>query len=179
MGIAFIIFVFFLLIAYFFLSRTASPVPYFPSNQKDMNAIVDYLKLRNNHTVIDMGAGDGAVIFAAADYAQRHSLNTRLIAAEINPTLLGILYLRRLLHPYRAHISIMYADMFHYPFSKIATTKTVTVFYYISPWLLQQAYGHITHELPKARIVSYFYPLPHKKPSKQTKGVHQLFVYSA
>ena len=177
MGIVFIVFVLFLLVAYFFLSRTASPVPYFPSNQRDMERIVDYLELRNHHTIIDMSAGDGAVIFAAADWAQQKKLTLHLIAAEINPILLAVLYLRHLLHPYRAHISIMYADMFHYPFSKVVYTKTVTAFYYISPWLLKKAYSHIKHELPHAHIVSYFYPLPNKKPTKHTEGVHQLFAY--
>ena len=49
--------------------------------------------------MIDLGAGDGIVIFKAASQAFQKRLNTKFIAVEINPVLILILYLRRLFHP--------------------------------------------------------------------------------
>lgn len=54
-----------------FSSPRLSPIPYFPSNNKDMDLIVKALGLKNNQTVIDLGAGDGVVILEAAKKASK------------------------------------------------------------------------------------------------------------
>ncbi len=170
-----------LLVSYFFLSRRASPIPYFPSNRRDIPLIINALQLRNNLVVMDLGAGVGTVIMAAATAALKKNLNTQFIALEINPILLAILHLRRLVHPNKARMRIVAGDMFRFPFKTLLPTPgvfAVTAFYYISPWLLHQAHTHLVAELPRAHVVSYFYPLPHSKPTRIRRGIHQIFVYT-
>ena len=92
--IFFVIFV--IVIIFLFSSKALSPIPYFPSNKHDLPLIIKALNLKNNQTVIDLGAGDGIVIFEAAKIAYKRKLNTRFVAVEINPVLILVLHLRRL-----------------------------------------------------------------------------------
>lgn len=161
----------------YFVSPRFSPIPYFPSNKKDIPLIVKSLKLKNNQTVYDLGAGGGAVIFAAARTAFERNLNTKFIAVEINPFL--ILYLKgaALFHPDRNNISVIYGDIFkmHYPDS-----KNLTFFTYISPWYMETVFENISRHISSFHFVSYFYALPEKlqlKPEKTVAGVHSIFEY--
>ena len=99
---ALIIFLVFLL--YIFVSRKRSPVPYFPTNKKDIPLIIKALNLKLNHTVVDLGAGDGVVIFKAAEETYKRGFGTKFYAVEINPILILILYLKKLFHENRKNI---------------------------------------------------------------------------
>ena len=95
--IAFIIFI--IIIIFIFSSKKFSPIPYFPSQPVDLPLIIKALNLKSNQTVFDLGAGDGIIIFKAAQQAYKQKLNTQFVAVEINPVLILILHLRRLFHP--------------------------------------------------------------------------------
>ena len=159
-----------------FTSRSISPIPYFPSNKKDIPGIVKMLKLQNDQIIYDLGAGDGIVIFAAATAAKHKKLNTQFIAVEINPVLLAILWTRRLLHPNRINIRIVHADIFSLRYALHATRYTI--FAYISPWYLEKVFKNCKFQMRKFRFVSYFYPIPNLKPSRTIKGVHNTYIYN-
>ncbi len=89
-----VLFISVFIISYIFVSRKHSPVPYFPTNKKDVPLIIKALNLKLNHTVIDLGAGDGLVIFKAADEAYERGFDTKFYAVEINPILILILYIK-------------------------------------------------------------------------------------
>lgn len=110
--IGLILFIFVVLILFSF--PCFSPIPYYPSNKKDLPFIIKAVNLKNDQVIIDLGAGDGVVIFAAASNAISlpKKLNTQFIAVEINPVLIFIMHLRRLFHPNRKNIKIVWADMF-------------------------------------------------------------------
>lgn len=59
----------------YFILPSLSPIPFFPTNKKDIPLIVDILLVEspNLDTVIDLGAGVGTVIFAAAKATCRRS----------------------------------------------------------------------------------------------------------
>ena len=163
-----------------------SPIPYFPSNKKDMHLILNALNLRNNQTIIDLGAGDGIVVFDAARLALQKGLNTKFIALEINPILIIILHIRRLFNPNKKSVKIVMGDMFTYQFSSLIAPSTtlrvnnrqslITLYLYISPWLIDKALKNVSAQFPKAEYVSYFYPIKKLKEKKKIKGFH--FVYS-
>ncbi len=88
-----------LAIIFIFASPKLSPIPYFPSNHYDLPLIIKALNLQNNQTIIDLGAGDGIVIFKAAEEALNKNLKTKFIAIDINPILVFIMNIRRLFHP--------------------------------------------------------------------------------
>ncbi|MBI4973174.1 class I SAM-dependent methyltransferase [Candidatus Roizmanbacteria bacterium] len=176
-----------------------SPIPYFPSNMKDKENILKALSLKNDLTIIDLGAGDGVVVFEAANESWKKKLNTKFVALEINPVLIGILWVKWLLHPNRKNIKIVWGDMFKVDYlslraqakqsrTKIATSSgsaetprndTQTIFYlYISPWLIEKVISRIQKQLPNSYFVSYFYPIKSlKKKEKMLKGVHNTYSY--
>jgi len=167
-----------------FSSPKFSPIPYFPSNQKDMPLIIETLELRNNQIVIDFGAGDGAVVVAGATSAFTHHLNTQFIAVEINPYLLGILQIRRFFHPNRKNIHIVRFNMFKDPIDSLITLcsskkekKIVTSYFYISPRYLVPMKERLQKVLPKSTIVSYFYSISDMKAEKEKHGIHAVYRY--
>ncbi len=182
---------------YFFVSRNRSPIPYFPSNKKDIKGIVQSLQLSNDQVVYDLGAGDGVVIFSAASVAKQKKYNTKFIAVEINPVLIGIMHLRRLLHPNRKNIQIVCADIFsmrytlYLPAGRRGDIR-YTMFAYISPWYLERVFANcksqISPDSSKSRIptsrrenfkfISYFYPVPKLKSSRTIKGAHNTYIYN-
>lgn len=162
-------------IGYAFLSRRASPIPYFPSNRKDINRIVKMLHLKNDQVIYDLGAGDGIVIFSAARVAQQKKLNTRFVAVEINPVLLAVLWLRRLFHSNRSRIDIIYEDIFTMNFEDGA--KHQTFFAYISPWYLERVIENCKRQMRSFSFISYFYPLTNHEANARIAGVHTVYQY--
>jgi len=167
-----------------FSSKTLSPIPYFPSQPIDMPLIVKALNLKNNQTVIDLGAGDGIVIFKAAQQSYKQKLNTKFVAVEINLILILIIHLRRLFHPNKKNIKIVYGDIFkmnfsHYTQCTDAKFCVSTTFYlYISPWFLEKTIKNCRLKIKNFNIVSYMYPIKSlKQNEKIIKGKNKIFIY--
>lgn len=163
-----------------------SPIPYFPSNKKDLPLIIKSFNLKKNQTIIDLGAGDGMVIFKAAKEAIRKKLNTKFIAIEINPVLLCILYFRRLLEPNRKNIKIVYGDIFTFDYhnfmygSVVTDPYNITFYLYISPWHLEKTVNNVKHQFKQFSIVSYIYPVKSlsKKERKIKGNIHTIYMYN-
>lgn len=152
--IFFVIFV--IVIIFLFSSKALSPIPYFPSNKHDLPLIIKALNLKNNQTVIDLGAGDGIVIFEAAKIAYKRKLNTIFIAVEINIVLILIMYIRRLFHPNRKNIKIILGDIFNITMKQF---NNLTIYLYISPWYIEQAISNFKLQISNFSVVSYMYPI--------------------
>lgn len=177
--IAFLVAVLFIIIALFSFPKF-SPIPYFPTNKKDLKLIVKALDLKSNQVVYDLGAGDGVVIFEAAKEALKRKLNTRFIAVEINPVLLCILYTRWLFHPNRSNIKIAYGNMFNMNFNELLTFNFsfFTFYMYISPWHLEKTANNIKRQLRHFNVVSYMYSIRSLQ-SKEIiiEGKNKIFMY--
>jgi SAM-dependent methyltransferase len=173
-----------LTVIFLFSSPTLSPIPYFPSNKKDLPKIIKALDLKNNQTVFDLGAGDGIIIFQAAKEAWKRKLNTRFIAVEINPILILILLLRRLFHPNRKNIKIVCDDIFktNFPQSTMKQWNNVTIYLYISPWYLEKTLSNIKNQSAgwrtKFSVISYMYQVQSLKQEKIIHGKNKIFVYN-
>jgi len=134
--------------------------------------------LVNGQTVVDLGAGDGLVIFEAAAEARKRKLSTQFMAVEINPILILILHLRRLLHPNRKNIKVVYGNILSENFKfKILNSKIITIYLYISPWFMEKVYKKLMRDLKTFHLVSYFYPLKSKGATKTIKGKNKVFIY--
>lgn len=176
-------------IIFLFSSKKFSPIPYFPSQPVDIPLIIKTLNLKNNQTVIDLGAGDGIVIFKAATESFQKKLNTKFVAVEINPVLILILHLRRLFHPNRRNIKIICDDIFTFSLSSPRRQGSRLdsplqgndfVFYlYISPWFFEKTISNIKGQVSKFSVVSYMYPLKSlKKNEKVVQGKNMIFIYT-
>ncbi len=168
-----VIIAFFIVVALFAFPRF-SPIPYFPSNFSDKDLILKALDLKNNQTVIDLGAGDGWVIFDAANEAKRRRLNVKFIAVEINPILVLILHFKRFFNHNKKSVNILREDMFKLN----VKNKYSTIYLYISPWLLEKTLKIIKNNFPQYRIVSYMYPIKSLKENKIIKGKNNIYIYS-
>ena len=158
-----------------------SPIPYFPSNGKDMDLIIDALELKNDQTVIDLGAGDGAVIFAAAGEAYKRKLKTQFVAVDINPALILIMYIKWFFHPNRRNIKIIRDNIFSIDVKKLTTRSTlVTIYLYISPWYLEMVIKNLKFQIKNFSVISYMYPIKSlKKTEKTIRGLkHDIFRYN-
>jgi 16S rRNA A1518/A1519 N6-dimethyltransferase RsmA/KsgA/DIM1 with predicted DNA glycosylase/AP lyase activity len=173
----------FLIVILFFSSQTLSPIPYFPSNKKDLPLIIKALNLKNNQLVFDLGAGDGIVIFKAAKKAFEKKLNTKFFAVEINPVLILIMIIRRLFHPNKKNIKIIRADIFTINFKKLVTKpvtrnpQPVTFYLYISPWYLEKVIKNLKLKIKNFALVSYFYSVPKMRAKKVFEGKNKIFIY--
>lgn len=179
MGIALTILgVFILYVIIIFAFPRFSPIPYFPSNKKDLHIILQALNVRDNQTIIDLGAGDGIIIFEAARQAFLEKFTTQFYAVEINPILLLVLHIRRLLHPNRANIHIIKRDMFTMSYKDILK-GSVTFYLYISPWFIEKTVTNIIKQASQFDLVSYFYRvscLPRHTETRK-EGIHSLYTY--
>ena len=175
----FILLVILIIIIFLFSSPKLSPIPYFPSQPTDIPIIVKALNLKNNQTVIDLGAGDGIVIFKAADYAFRDKLNTKFVAVEINPILILILNLRRLFHPNKKNIKIIRDDIFTMNYSHLTINNyQLTIYLYISPWFLEKTIKNFKLKIENFSVVSYMYPVKSLKSKKKViQGKNKIFIY--
>jgi len=153
-----------------------------------MPLIIKALNLKNNQTVIDLGAGDGIVIFKAAKSSCQKKLNTKFIAVEINPVLILIMNIRRLFHPNKKNIKIIHADIFTMDFNSLTLqpVNSFTIYLYISPWFLEKTMSNIK-DLPAGRqgqrskfsVVSYMYSIKSLKNKEKTiQGKNKIFVYN-
>ncbi len=166
----------FILIISFFIFPQLSIIPYYPTNPKDLKQISSILDIKNNQSIIDLGAGDGMVVFSLASYAYIHKLSTKFVAIEINPVLVLILQIRRFFHPNKKNIKIMKADIFKLDYSNWKSTNPV-FYIYISPWLIKKLIKKIQQGVKNFTLVSYMYEAKQHKPKKITKGIHKTYLY--
>lgn len=160
-----------------------SPIPYFPTNRKDLKFILTALDLKSSSVTIDLGAGDGLVIFEAARIAYKKNFRTQFIAVEINPILILIMNIRKLFHPNKKNIRIVNANMFYLTYKKIISKKDkyITIFIYISPWFIEKTLNNIKNQLSNFNVVSYMYPVKIEKlrnaEKKITGNIHDVYIY--
>jgi hypothetical protein len=165
-----------------FIFPNLSPIPYLPTNKRDIPVIIQSLNLQNDQIIFDLGAGDGVVIFKAALHAKKHGLNTKFIALEINPLLVFIMHLKGLFHPNRGNISIKMSDMFkHNYIEDIPHDDTKVTFYlYLSPWYIEKMINIIKSLDIPVKIISYFYPIHSLKAFEkrlEVNTVHKVYRY--
>lgn len=154
-----------LIILIFFSSPSLSPIPYYPTNKNDLPLILKNLKLINNQVFVDLGAGDGRVIFEAAKEAKRKNLKTKFFAVEKNPFLVFLLFLKRLFHPNKSNIKIVSQDIFSLNL-KISPSSFLVFYLYGSPRFLEKLAKHLQKKFSSFTLISYLYPLKTIKPKK-------------
>ena len=113
-----------------------------------MNRITNALNLKPGSVLYDLGAGDGKIVFRMA------SPTVKAVAIESNPYLVILMHCRRLFHPHKQQITIIWQDLFQ------ADLKTATdIYLFVGPFLINQIVNNILtkpHQKLK-KIVSYRY----------------------
>ena len=166
------------LIIYYSVAKHLNPVPYFPTNSKDLTKIIKAINLTNDQTVIDFGAGTGKIIFETAKIANEKGLNTQFVAIDINFILVLIMLLQRIFHRNKNNIKIVCSDIFKYKLQQIIRQKSmVTIYIYFAPWI-NKSVGSLIARLPRPiKVVSYYYPINNLPLKRKINGEHDIFVY--
>lgn len=183
--IAVLLFIFlglFVVFVLFFVSRRFSPIPYFPSNGRDIPIILKLLALKDRQILYDLGAGDGAAILAAALARQSPAKASRFVAVEINPILIGIIKLRTFFHPNKQNITTVKANIFTFDIPR-SPGHTPLFFMYISPWYMEKTIVNLLRQFRSIELVTYFYAAPRSKRyalilRKHRKNIHSTYRYT-
>lgn len=142
-----------LLIAGFFLFLCLSFMtggPFVPSSKRAVEAMIKLADLQTNQTVIDLGSGDGRVLFAAA------KAGVNAIGIEINPYLVLYTRIRALLGPYRGRITVLWRNLW-----KADLSSADVVFVYLIPWRMEDLAEKLEDELkPGALVISNSFIFP-------------------
>ncbi|MEK9179748.1 MAG: class I SAM-dependent methyltransferase [Patescibacteria group bacterium] len=153
-------------VLYFFLSKSFSPIPYFPTNVIDIPVIEKELEIKDGDIVYDLGAGTGEVIFKLAEKS-----NAQFYAVEINPVLITILWIKWLIHSNRKNIHIVGKSLFDLDFSN--ATK---IYLFTGPYVMNRILQLVAKVKPEnlQKIISYRYDfgeLPNYLESKYYRTV--------
>lgn len=168
-----------ILALFVFSNKKISPIPYYPTNSSDIPLVLKLFNLKNNQIIIDLGAGDGKIIFKTADLAYKKNLNTKFFAVEINPLLILIMHFKVFFHPNKKNIKIIFSDMFKLNLKKIfaENQSQITFYIYISPWYMKSILKNLKKQLKRFTIISYFYPVLKLRPKKVLSGKNKIYLY--
>lgn len=142
-----------LAIAGFFLFLCLSFVtggPFVPSSRQSVEAMIILAKLSPGQTIIDLGSGDGRVLFAAA------KSGANAIGFEINPYLVWYARLRAFLGSYKGKITVFWKNLWTADLS-----KADVVFVYLIPWRMEDLAEKLEDELKPGTLVisnSFIFP---------------------
>ncbi len=148
-----------------FLITAFTGAPYVPSKKVDLKtAFTELYPLSKKDTLIDFGAGDGAVLKAAADYG------AKTIGIELNPILALIAKLR-------THAQIVCMSYYHYHFPP----ETTVVYLFGDSRDIKKMYTKIEKEAKRLNkaiyLISLGFPVPGQKIKKQ-RGAYYLYQIS-
>lgn len=165
-------------IVFFVFSSAYSSIPFLPTNSRDLSTVIKKLNLKKEQVVIDLGAGTGTVIFAAATEAHKKGLNTEFVAIDINFLLVIFMWIRTWFHPHRKHITVMQGDLFKMDYERMIEPYRNIMFYmYVSP-MVTDTFAQLIKDTKRASsLLSYRYPVKRMKPVETTGGEHKLYSY--
>lgn len=136
--------------------------PYLPTHKAQIGLAIKLLNLKKGELLIDLGAGDGRLLAAAA---QR---GWRVRGYELNPLLSAWCWVR--LRRFGDRGRIVWADFFLAKWP--ADTRGLYIFG--TERVMRRLSGKLKTAPRPLRVVSYGFALPGHKPIKQTGG---FFVY--
>ena len=142
--LGFALFLFFLTIAF------VTGAPFVPSTKATAETMIRLANLKPGMKIYDLGAGDGRLLFLAA---QKGAM---AVGLEINPFLVLLTWLKKTLSPHRNHIQVRWQN-----FWKTNLSDADAVFIYLLPWKMDKLAQKLAKELePDALIVSNSFIFP-------------------
>lgn len=156
-------------------SIVGSGAPFVPVPRQSMPGILDALDLRDGDVLVDLGCGDGRLLFAAVERA-----NVQAIGIEIAFFPWAIASIRRAIHPKKQQITLHHASFFNIDLK--APNKVVC---YLFPGLVDKLDTKLAQDLRLGtKIVAIDFPFTHRKPTsvieqRLPKGMRgkDLYVY--
>lgn len=139
------------IVAYFLYASFAFGAGYQPTPARVVRRMLDLAEVHSGDTLYDLGAGTGAIVFAAA-----RKYGARVIGVEVEPLRVLILRLRRLWGGPRDRVSIEWGNIFEVDFRP---AQIVAVFLW--PGAMERLRPLLESQLsPGARVVSHWHKVP-------------------
>ncbi len=158
-----------LLMAGFFLFLCLAFVtggPFVPSSKRAVEAMVTLAKLRPGQTVIDVGSGDGRVLFEAA----KQGANS--VGIEINPYLVLYTRIQAFFGPHRKSVTVLWKNLWAADLS-----QADVMFVYLIPWKMDVLAEKLKRELkPGALVISNSFIFPKWKIERKDAD-HHIYVF--
>lgn len=138
--------------------------PYLPSKKKQIETALELLELKKGQTLLELGCGDGRVLYAAAEKG------IKSIGYELNPLLVMIAKISNLKH--KRLVSVRWGNYWH---ADLPKTDGIYVF------LLDKYMEKLNQKIEKnrlapTRLASFAFKMPHKKVNRSKDGVF-LYIY--
>ena len=144
-------------LAYFIFASFAWGAGYQPTPRRSLETMLRFAEAGPRDTVYDLGAGTGAIVFAAA-----RVYRARVVGVEVEPIRYAILRLRRRFGPFADRITLRWGNFFDLDFRN-ATVVTA----FLWPGAMARLRPKFESELPPgARIVSYCHAIPGWTPER-------------
>lgn len=136
--------------------------PYLPTMREQITTALDLLDLKPGQTMLEIGAGDGRVLVAAA------RRGWKVVGIELNPILVLIARIRT--WRYRKQVRVVWGNCWQVTWPDADGIFT---------FLLQRHMQHLDARImamPKkpVRLASFAFTIPGRKPRKLRKGI---FLY--
>lgn len=152
-------------IAYFVFASFVFGAGYQPTPRAVVESMLSLAELRPGESLIDLGAGTGAIVFRAA----RHH-GAMAVGVEVEPLRVAILRGRRWVGGPRDRVRIQWGNLFG---TDLRGASVVTCFLW--PGAMEKLRSKFERELPEgARVVSYWHAMPGWTPDRT---VPRLRVY--
>lgn len=164
--IIFSIFYIILLICVFYMAyATLSGAPFVPSRQIRVDKMIELANLQPNDRAIDMGSGDGRVVFTASGLCAQSD------GVELNPYLYW-LSKTKLKAKGKTNVLFTRKSLWDYDISSYNV-----VFTYLIPHRMNKLAKKIKQEMkPGARIVSHAFSFPNWQPVKKDGNIYLYVV---
>jgi SAM-dependent methyltransferase len=138
-------------VAYFLYASFAFGAGYQPTPARVVRRMLDLAEVHPGDTLVDLGAGTGAIVFAAA-----RQYGARVVGVEVEPLRVWILRLRLWWGGPRDRVSFVWGNLFEVDLHE---AQIVAVFLW--PGAMERLKPRLESQLrPGARVVSHWHQVP-------------------
>jgi SAM-dependent methyltransferase len=141
--------------------------PYLPTLSRQAEIALDFIDLKPGETLLELGSGDGKILLLAA----RRGWN--VVGIEINPILVFVSRIRT--WKYRKRVKIVWGNLWN----SEKWPPADGIFIFLLPKLMKKLDTKVEqwHNSKPLKLVSFAFPIPDKKPTKENKLGVYLYKY--
>lgn len=149
-------------LGYWFIPPLFGAPPFYPSNRKAVREMVKLAQIHKKDRVIDLGSGDGRILFEASKYSDN------VFGVELNPFFVYFTKLKSLL--LKSNIEVYKKDLY-----KIDLSEYDIVFCYLLPETMTKLKQKFNKELkPGTKVITNTF---HLDAFKQIGEIDKLIIY--
>jgi len=141
-----------------------SGAPYLPTLTPQVKAALELADLQPGDTLLELGAGDGKVLIAAAQQG------LHVVGYELNPLLAVLAWLRTV--KYRRQVTVIWGDFWRQPWP-----ETDAIFTFLLPRYMEKLNKKVMqYEHKPVKLVSFAFRVPNKEAADEKADVY-LYTY--